>query len=413
MKRLKEKAKDFLKWSQKYTRTDMLYVAKGGSWWILGKSCILFCSFILLMAFSRWVPKETYGAYRYILSMVVILNIFSLPGMGPALVRAVARGKDKMLKICATAKFKWALLGSGVSLGISGWYFFHHNLVLGSCFLIAAFFIPLTTTFQLFLYFWQGRKRFDLQAKYSALAEFLAVGGLIFVIFLTDNLILIIGSYFAFYALFRGLFFKITLKQVQNQETEPSTIPFGKHLTLMQGAKLFGKQIDKVIIWQILGPVPVALYSFAQLPILRIKQLIPISSLALPKLSTKNIKQNKKELIKKTFKLFLISIPLTLILILIAPLVYRIFFPQYLDSVPYFQVLALIIMFSPFLLLETSLVAGMRKGELYVIRFANPLLKVILILALASIYGIWGIVWSVLGIEIFCGILTLIFFLRI
>ena len=44
--RVKQKIKDILLWSQKYTRTDMFYLAKGGFWWIFGNVCVLVVSFL-------------------------------------------------------------------------------------------------------------------------------------------------------------------------------------------------------------------------------------------------------------------------------------------------------------------------------------------------------------------------------
>jgi O-antigen/teichoic acid export membrane protein len=90
---LKQKTIKILRWLQKYTRTDMVYVAKGGFWWIFGNVCVLLLSFVTMVAFSHWVPKEVFGAYQYILSTIAILSLFALPGMQSALVRAVAKGK--------------------------------------------------------------------------------------------------------------------------------------------------------------------------------------------------------------------------------------------------------------------------------------------------------------------------------
>ncbi len=411
--KLKQNIINFLRWSQKYTQTDMVYVAKGGFWWIFGEVVVAGISFLTMVAFSHWVPKEIFGVYQYIISTVAILAIFTLPGMGNALIRAVAKGKEGMLWLCAKTKFKWSLIGVGGCLAISGWYFLHQNFILGSSFLIASFLFPIPRISNSLFNFWQGRKRFDLQAKYSIIINILEAAVFIPILFLTNNLIIIILAYFISRSVFRALFFKLTLKRVKNQETDEETLSFGKHLTLMQAIGLFAQQIDKVIIWQFLGPIAVATYSFAQIPLQRIQGLIPISPLALPKLSEKNIKEIKKGIFKKFSRLFLVSIPLTAFLILIAPLIYKILFPQYLESIPYFQVLALTLVFLPFSLLGTSLVAEMRKKELYITSVVTPILKIILFLILIPFYGIWGIIFATLIAQIFSSGLTLYFFKRI
>ena len=410
---IRDKIIGILRRSQKFTGTDMVYVAKGGFWWIFGRLCVFLISLATMTAFAHWLPKEVYGGYRYILSIVTILSIFALPGMDTALIRAVARGFERMLFLCTKTKFKWALIGSGISLGISGWYFFHQNFILGISFLIAAVFLPFITTFNIFLAFWQGKKKFDVQSKYLILMNLLAALVLIPVIFLTNNLILIIFAFFLSQTFFKAIFFGLTVKEAKRKETEKETLSYGKHLTLMQSVAIFGNQIDKVIIWQFLGPVSVAIYSFAQLPILRLQDLIPIFPLALPKLSEKDIKKIKGALLKKFFKIFLVSVPLGAFLILISPLIYKILFPQYLESIPYFRVLSLTLILAPFSLLGASLVAEMKKRELYIIQFAPPFLQIILFLALIPFYQIWGIIFAILISHIFGSSLIFYFFKKI
>lgn len=410
---LKKKIKDILLWSQKYTQTDMLYLAKGGFWCIFGNIFALILSFATMIAFSRWASKEVFGAFQYVTAAIAIIGISVLPGMNAALIRAVAKGKEGMLFLCAKEKFKWSILGVALSLSISFWYLLHHNIILGISFLITSFLFFLPRIGNLFAYFWEGKKRFDIENKYLIVINLLEALVLIPVIFLTNNLILIVLAYFVSRSLFRMIFFKISLKKVKNQEIDQETLSFGKHLTLIQSIALFGRQIDKVIIWQFLGPIPVAIYSFAQLPLLRIQGLIPIAPLALPKLSQKNIKEIKEGIFKKFSKLFLISVPLTLFLILITPLMYKILFPQYLESIPYFQVLALTLLFIPFSLLNTSLVAEMRKKELYITSTMVPILKIILFLILIPFYGIWGIIAAILITQVCGSALTFYLFKKI
>jgi len=409
----KQKIKNFLLWSQKYTQTDMIYLTKNTFWWIIGKSSIFLISLLTMIIFSNWTSKETYGTYRYILSIIAILNIFSLPGMNTALTRAIARGKEGMFILCAKTKIKWALIGAGICLTISSWYFYRQNFNLGISLLIASIFLVFPPSLNLFLSFWQGKKRFDIQTKYSVLSNSLASLALITTIIFTNNLALIVFAFFASQTLFKAIFFNLSLKRVANQEKEKDTLSFGKHLTLMGSATLLGNQIDKIILWQILGPTAVAIYSFAQLPLLRARELVPVGPLALPLLSQKNVKKIKKELFKKFSKLFLISIPLVILLILSAPLFYKILFPFYSASIPYFRALSLMLIFLPFSLLGTALVTEMKTKELYIIRFTGPIIRIALFLILVPFYGIWGIIFATLITEILNSAMVFYFFKKI
>ena len=75
---LKRKIVDFLKWTEKYTRTDMVYAVGVGFWWITGRIFSFLASFLILFFFARFAPKEVYGAYTYILSMAAIFGLFAL-----------------------------------------------------------------------------------------------------------------------------------------------------------------------------------------------------------------------------------------------------------------------------------------------------------------------------------------------
>ncbi len=404
---------DFLRWTERYTQTDMVYLARGGFWWILGKILASLISLTIMIAFARFSPKEVYGAYQYILSVAGILAIFSLPGIDTALIRSVAQGKEKIIFPCLKEKIKFSGLGSLMAFFISLWYFFRQVPGLGFSFLIVALFLPFINTFLIYFYFWHGKKRFDLQNKYFVLHNLLATLVLILVIFLTKNLIFITLAYFLAFTLAEGIFLKLTLKKVSDGDDARETISFGKHLTLMQSAHLLSDQIDKIILWRSLGPVAVAVWSFAQRPVLRFQEIIPISPLALPKLSERNIKEIKNQIFKKFLKLFWFSLPLTLFYLLICPLFFKIFFPTYLEAIPYSQGLSLIFLFSPFLLFQIAFLAEMRKKELYWLNFATPTLKTILFLILIPPLGIWGIVWAILISQIFNSLLTFYFFKKI
>jgi len=411
--KIRERFYQFLRWTERYTGTDMVYFFEGSVWWILGRIFSFLASFLILVVFGRFVPKEIFGAYQYILSMAAIFGIFALPGLDAALIRAVARGAEKTTFLAFKEKIKFGSIASLISLFVAGWYFFHQNFILAISFLIVAVFLPFINAFNLYLAFWQGKKRFDLQNKYFIYHNFLAAFLLILIIFLTENLPLIVFAYFFAFTLAEAMFFKITIKNVSDKGEDRETISFGKHLTLMAIPGSISAQIDNVILWQFAGPIQVAIYVFALRVVERISEIIPFSALALPKLSQREVKKIKKGLFEKFLKLFLISIPSALIYILICPYFFKIFFPAYLASVPYSQILALVLIFSPLSFLATSFLAEMKKRELYILNFSTPSLKIILFFILIPIFGIWGAVFSILISQIFYSFLTLYFFKKI
>jgi len=78
---MKNRLVPFLRWSEKYTKLDMVYLTKGGFWMTLSQVSSNMLSLLLVIAFANLLPKETYGLYRYILSLAGMLNSLSLTGM--------------------------------------------------------------------------------------------------------------------------------------------------------------------------------------------------------------------------------------------------------------------------------------------------------------------------------------------
>ncbi|MEX1013564.1 MAG: oligosaccharide flippase family protein, partial [Candidatus Paceibacterota bacterium] len=257
---MKNKIKKILRWSQKYTKTDMFYATKGGFWLVLNKVGLLIVSFITMFAFGNWLDQGSFGVYQYILSGTVMAGIFSLLGINTSLIKSITKSKEGTLWIATKERFRWSILGSLGLLIASGWYFINGNILLGGGFLIAGILMPGEKVLTLFLSFWNGRKDFKKYMQYSLGYAFLSLLILIPAIYLTNNVLMIIFAYFISHIIFAGLFFLKTLKQVKNDEVDETVIPFGKNLTVMNVVETIASHIDKVIVWQFLGPIQVAIY---------------------------------------------------------------------------------------------------------------------------------------------------------
>ena len=405
------KVLDFL---SKIFKTDINYVLKGSFWWIFGRIISFFASFLILFFFSRLASKEVYGAYQYIISLCAIFSILTLPGLDTALVSAVAQKKERTFFLCEKEKLKFGVILFLILALISGYYFFKKNFELGFGFLFAGIFLPFLSIFSLYIAFWQGRQRFDLQNKYFALHNLL--GSIIFI----SILILkptVVFSVFAFYFSFTLATFLIwlkTRKEIERKSQEnKEAISFGKHLTLMYFPSFLSQQLDYVLLWHFWGAKAVAIYTFSLRVIERLGELIPFSTLALPKMAQKDISQIKKNIFEKFLKLFPIAILIFLAYYFFAPILYKIFFPKYTESIFYSRIFAIFLLTSPFWFLGTALVAGQKKKELYIINFVSQGLKILLYLILIPFFGIWGGIISVLGFHFISSFLTLYFFHKI
>jgi len=411
---LKKKIYKFLRRSQKYTQTDMVYLAKGGFWLGAGQTLTALSSFLLTLAFANLVPKETFGTYRFVLSLAGILAIPTLSGMNTALLQAVSRGKDGSFVPILKTKLKWGIIGSVASLALSGYYFFKGNITLTLCFLIVSAFLPLMESFKIYESFWQGRKQFDVQNKYRIVTHLTATLFLILAIILSGNIFIIILTYFVSWSLLYFLFLFLTLRKASlNKELDEKTLPYGKHLSLISVIGTIDGQIDKILLWHFLGAAPLAIFVVAISIPKKIKQMLNvISGLAFPKFSARTKEELKASVPKKMLMIFLITAPLAVIYILLAEPIFKILFPKYLEAVKYSQIYALVLLTYPRTLLGTALRAKMKTKSLYRITFILSPTYMLLLFLLVPFFGIWGLIIVWLILEVITFIVELIMFKR-
>ncbi len=399
---LKRKIYNLLRWSEKYTKTDMLYIAKGGFWLTLGRFITFVASFLLTIVFANLLPKETFGTYKYVLSLAGILAIPTLSGMNTAVLQAVARGYEGSFLPALKTKLRWGTLSSIASIILAGYYFFRGDTILTLSFLIVAVFLPLMNSFLIYESFWLGKKRFDVRAKYNIATQVLAISSMIATLFLTKNLFVILLVYFISWTSLRFIFLKITLKKSRpNKQQDPKTIPYGKHLSLMNVTGIINAQLEKILLWHFLGAGSLAVYSIALTLPDKIKDsLSVISGLAFPKFSQRSEDELKKSVPKKMLKIFLFVLPITIVYIFLAPYVYKIFFPKYPESIIYSQVYVLLLLVFPRTLLGTALTAKMRTKALYSTTFILAPTRIVLLFTLVPLFGIWGVITAFLIMEV-------------
>ena len=151
-----------------------------------------------------------------------------------------------------------------------------------------------------------------------------------------------------------------------------------------------------------------AIYSFAIIPPEQLKGFLKnISSLALPKLSTKTIKEIKNTISRKMIILGLFVGIGIIIYIFLAPYFYKIFFPQYLESVFYSQIFSISLITIITILPETALRAKMAKKQLYQLNFFSPIIQIILLFLFINLYGLLGVIlarviWRFVNSIIIC-----------
>jgi O-antigen/teichoic acid export membrane protein len=179
-----------------------------------------------------------------------------------------------------------------------------------------------------------------------------------------------------------------------NDNKDPEEGRLEHHISIMNILDIGATQLDKILLFQIAGPIEVAHYTFATIIPEQLRNIIKyIPTLSMPIFSKLSAQTAKAKSLFLTKKLFLITIPIVLVYITLAPLVYRILFPSYTEVIFYSQIFVLILIFDGGIS-STVLKAQNQLKSLYWANATSNIVKVILLISLGYIWGIWGIIIS-------------------
>ena len=410
---IKQKIKFLLIWSQKYTKTDMLYLASGSFWVVIGKIFLSLSAMILSIAFANLLPSETFGIYKYVISLSGIVVAFSLNGYAQALVQAIAKGYQGMLKVGFKLQLKYSIFIVLASLTLAIYYFIKDNYFLGMSALLLAIFVPLQQSSNLYKSYLTGEKKFKENTIYDIITKIIFVASLLTTILLTKNILLILIVYFLNTSLVPLFFYRYTIyKEKPNDNKDETTTSLAKHLSIINFLGVAIKHFDKILVFHYLGAVELAIYSFAIMPVEQIADLLRsiIRQLGSPKISLKNITEIKKTISYKNLIIFFTAIIIGITYVLIAPYAYNLIFPKYTAAVVYSQFYTLSLIVLPTILYSQTLILHAYKKYLYTINLSSNILKLVLLIILIPKYNIWGVIIAVVTVSYFNSLITYILF---
>jgi len=404
MERLKNRSIEALRSLEKYTKTDMVYLAKGGFWLGIGQFIATGSAFLLSVAFANLISPESYGLYKFVLSINSLILITTLSGMDSAVTQAVSRGFDGTMEAGFKIKMKWGFLGSIISIIVAVYYLTQGNTILALCFGIISIFVPFTESSDIYNSLLWGKKLFNVQAKYNAINTLIILSSTTLALFITQNLYIVLATYLLALTL-PNLFFINRTKKIykENNEIDPDAIGYGKHLSIIGLLGLLVAQLDKILVFHYIGAVNLAIYSLAVAPTDQVKGLLKnINSLAMPKFSEKTVGQIKNSIWHKVWILSLIMIIVATGYIIFIPFLFKIFFPKYLASIIYSQVMSVSLIFAVLAgFLATVLESQKAQKELYKYNIYTNVINILVLFPLVYFYGIWGAIISRLIARIF------------
>ncbi len=381
----------------RYAKTDTLYLAKNGSWSFLSFALTSALSLGVAIIAANVLTKDTYGAYRYVLSLVGLASAFSLTGMNSAVVRAVARGDDGVLFYAVRKQLVWNL-SSVLMMSLAAAYFsFRGNVTLGISMVILGITIPPSWSFNTYAAFLVGKKDFKTSTHYSLLITAVSSAAMVAAMVWLGNVVGLVAVYGFSNLLLTFYFYRKTVSQHHlkkaSKEACEDVSAFGGHLTALNAVSIVTQQLDAIVVFHYGGSALLAVYSFANIVPERIKKFAKsISATIIPKISVKGAEALSRSLYLRYFQAACLGLCGSLAYIVAAPLLFKAFFPNYIGALRYSQIISLNLVFTLPITYGVYVAQGQKMiKSLYVTSFSINIFRFIAI-------GVGGRFWGVTGV---------------
>jgi O-antigen/teichoic acid export membrane protein len=386
---------ELLRKSEKIFKTDMVYVFRNGTWSFIGQVFSICCSFILSILFAHYLSKDSYGSYKFIISLTSILGALSLSGIGTAVIQSIAQGKEKVLDDGVRLTLRWGFVVTLSSLVVAIYYFLSNNNELAFALLIFAVCSPIISAYGQYGLYWVGKKDFKTSTLYFMFSQLLTTMTMIVAVVLKFDVVGLIATSFIFGAMFSFFSYKyVTNKYEINQIGDDHALDYGKHLSFMNFFGSLANQLDKILLFHFIGPSQLAIYSFATLIPEQVRGSYKnIFGISLPKFSVLSKEALRKSIIDKIYRLTTVSIIIVIAYWIIAPYFFSIFFPKYLSAVIYSQIYVIGLIAIPGItLFSTYFQVNKDTATLYKITLLSNTITIVYGVILIYNFGIWGAV---------------------
>ena len=385
----------FLRWSERYTKTDMVYFASGGFLSLVSQVTALGGALALAVMVSHYVPKTSYGEYKYILSIIALLSSFSLNGIGGAVLQSAAQGFNSALQKGFWANLRWSFVIFIGALVMALYYFWAGNVTLAAGILIGGSLSPFLASAGLFSPFLAGKKDFVYQTLFSIGDNLIPICLMIGTVMLTGNPLILIAVYFITNTLAALYFYRRTkIMYAQSlQKHDETMLRYSKHLSIMGILGGIAENIDQILLFHFMGGAQLAIYNFAiAIPNQMRTPIKNIDAMLQARFVNRTAKEIKSGMWNKIFWYFISAVTLAIAYFFIAPYVFTFLFPQYLEAILYSQIYIFWIIALAFDPINSYISSRKNVKALYTSTIVYSISKIVLLFVGVFFWGLMGVI---------------------
>ena len=362
-------------------------------------------SFMLSAFLARTFTKEFYGYLQFIQQIIMILIIFSIPGLKIVVFKSISQNYDGLYSSSIKLRIKGSLISSILIILIGVIFLFFdnskYNLQITISLIICGIILPIYYSLDLWQFIFKGKEKFIYFLSFnfiSSVTTFILIYILVEYFFIYNLIVLIILFYFP-PVLLNIFFSKYSQKLLSNKKIPENWKKQGYYLTFIDISVVIYSSLAPIIIALFLSIEKLAVYSITfQIVIIFDVLIKAISEVFVPRI----YKSKSKIPLKEIVIIFIISfsIPILLGFFIEFP-VLLIFSDKYASAVPYCRFILYII---PFNILSSFLHVYLVKNdmirEINISKFFTSIGTVLIFFILIPIFGIYGAVTGL--ITFFC-----------
>lgn len=384
---------------------------EGAGWLFLQQVLIAPMSILTTVLLTHFLSIESYGYYKYIISIYGIIAIFSFSGIYSIATLNMQRGQDNFFALGFKYKKLLRWIPAIISLGVAGYYFYMGNSFLATFFLINIFSYLIVDTYDFYLVALQGRGDYRANMKYATLYYLCSTFPPAITAIFTQNLYFIFIAMYLAQGIYRYATFQLVKQRfglkLQNLNThgidEGEIKEFRKEsLSITFTGALGNAQVNAsgVIIFNRLGAADNAIYSIAltfadfvsgMIGSTMTKIQLVLSRITKSKGYTKDSDKEKISLVRGLFKkYFWFSLISAILCALMLPLVYKFLFPKYYFSYHYAVVYCISILAVALTPAYQYLYEKRLFKSINIIQGITLIVNLVLLFFSAMYFGIWG-----------------------
>jgi O-antigen/teichoic acid export membrane protein len=395
---------------------DVEYYARGGRALLGLHAAELITGFVTAYILTNFTSPETYATFGYVIAVLAVASVATLPGVDAAVLQGAARGYPGVLEHGTRLRFRASFVGlAGMLLWAGGLYWAGRTreaLAVAGAGVLVPFLYPFATVFP----FLQGKKRFAEYAwAHVAIEVAKSASVAIVVLLLSWSSTAVVLTPFVI----MSLGYSAVNRRYRAATGAGPGREFDRASCLLTGTAALGVvagQVDRLVVGTFFAPAAMAAYNLGVTLTYPLRGLGSLGSkLLLPRILELDATAPG---FRRRYGLCLAATAIVLVAIaatywIAFPVIQPLLFPGYSESAPIVRWLALAMALGAFDLVAVQALWGLRDLRAYYLtQSLFPIQRIVLLAIGAWLAGVRGILAAQVAHYVLSGVAILLLWVK-